>query len=618
MRRKLRRVYIFLAFLGLLFGGILIWQGVHLATILFLEQTAERAKSTMRLTISGLRGALNRYQSLPRLISENKDIQQFLVNTEQTSDINYINARLKYFNDIVDTSVIYVLNNDGLTLASSNFDQSTSFVGRNYSYRPYYQDAIKGMQGRYFALGTASDKRGYYFSSPVKKDGNVYGIVVVKVNIDKIEANWKSREHEIVVTDRNSVVFMSSREDWRYSYLHPLSPLTLKTISNSRQYSSANLFKLPILRTKELFNNRKLFTIQLNERKLEYLVQKQAMKNAGWNVYILSNTASAKSQAYTSVAIVVLIFILLMLILIFQFQRRQRILERIETQQQIQEELEIRVQQRTSDLHETNEKLIQEVHDRKLAEDELRKTQNDLIQAGKLAALGQMSAALSHEFNQPLGAIKSYADNAVNFLEHERLPDAQENINRISLLVDRLASISKHLRNFARKPKERKIPVPIATVLNDAVEILSGRIKSENAAVNISFPDEELWVVGGQVRLQQVLVNIINNALDSTEHLDDPNVNINATATKNEVTLKVEDNGPGIPEDIREQIFDPFFTTKGTEKGLGLGLSISYNIIRDFDGILSVENNCGGGATFSITLKRTEHANSAKLNGVHL
>jgi two-component system C4-dicarboxylate transport sensor histidine kinase DctB len=261
---------------------------------------------------------------------------------------------------------------------------------------------------------------------------------------------------------------------------------------------------------------------------------------------------------------------------------------------------------RTADLNAANTQLIQEVEERRLAEKQLRQTQTELVQAGKLAALGQMSAALSHEFNQPLAAVKSYAENAATFLDRDRPDNARENVLRISQMADRMASISKHLRNFARRPQEKQGPVSLLTVLDGALALTSAKLREAGGEIVVSKPDDDVAVVGGQVRLQQVVVNLIANALDAMEGHKDPVVEINIALQADVAILTVRDTGQGLSDEAKEQIFDPFYTTKSPGKGLGLGLSISYNIIRDFGGRLSASNHPEGGAVFALELKRAE------------
>lgn len=273
-------------------------------------------------------------------------------------------------------------------------------------------------------------------------------------------------------------------------------------------------------------------------------------------------------------------------------------------------ELERRVEERTADLALVNQRIEEEIAERRLTEQELRKTQADLIQAGKLAGLGQMSAALSHELNQPLAAAKTYADSAAMLIDLERVGEARDNVRRISGLIDRMASISRHLRNFARKPNEKLRPVALDAAMADTLEIVAARLKAADADLEIDLSDTPM-VKAGSVRLQQVLVNIITNAADAVEGLADRRIHVSAEHLDGKVSLTIRDHGPGVPAAIAERIFDPFFTTKGVGKGLGLGLSISYNIVKDFGGSLSVTNHAEGGAVFRIELEAATAAQEA-------
>lgn len=579
--------------MGRVAGGALLfvviataWAALEYAQGYFLTRTAEQSQSTLRLSVAGLRGAMNRYQPLPALIADKADIKRLLSNPLEPGLVAIVNQRLKDVAASVNASDIYVLDAKGMTLAASNFETRTSFVGRNFSFRPYFKQAVAGGLGQYFALGTTSLKRGYYFASPVRLDGRIVGVVTVKINVDSFEEAWRGGTPEIIVVDDHGVIFMSSRDDWRFASLKPLSSDALEEISQSRQYPEGRLKTLGQTFKSTGVGGLPLISIPDEGRRREYIVQTALMPTAGWTVQVLSGTSSARTQAFATALVVLLIMLIAILSGAFILQRRARLVESIASQREAQALLERRVEERTADL---------------------RRTQADLVQAGKLAALGQMSAALSHEFNQPLAAMRSYADNAAAYLDRDRVGEARENITRISQLIDRMAAISKHLRNFARKPQEKTGPVPLATVINDAIEILSGRLKMRSTSVGVSLPSEELWVRGGKVRLQQVLVNLVSNALDATAAAGRTTpVEVVASRQDALVEIRVRDYGPGVPDDVASQIFDPFFTTKEEGKGLGLGLSISYNIIKDFDGKLKVANHPDGGAVFTIELKAAQ------------
>lgn len=569
----------------------------------FLIRSSEQAQGTLRLAVAGLRGALRRYEPLPALIADKPSIKLLLSDTSNLELANAINLELKQIAMDVGASDIYVIDANGDTWAASNYDKPHSFVGLNYAYRPYFQQAIVGEHGRFFALGTASSIRGYYFSAPITLEDRIAGVVTVKITVEQLEADWRGADSDILVTDQFGIIFMSSRKDWHFKSLEPLQPPALKEITASRQYPIDQLSLLNLERRPLGSQGAERFVIGIEGTDQQFVANTMAMPEAGWDIHILTPTAAARTQALTAIAIAILLLLTAVLLAAFLLQRRARLVERIATQLAAQELLENRVAERTSDLNQANTQLLQEVEERKQAERQLRKTQSELVQAGKLAALGQMSAALSHEFNQPLAAVKTYADNAATYLERNRPDEARDNVGRISQMADRMAAISKHLRNFARRPQEKIGPVVLLPVINDAMAILSAKLRDRNAKISFEPPAKEIRIMGGQVRLQQVIVNLISNALDASElSHNSPDIHLTVEEASDRVRICVRDHGSGLDTETMNQIFDPFFTTKGPGEGLGLGLSISYNIIRDFGGHLQADNHPDGGAIFTIDL----------------
>jgi two-component system C4-dicarboxylate transport sensor histidine kinase DctB len=572
-----------------------------------LAEAATRAEATLRLAVTALNGHMRRYEALPPLIADNDDIRELLADPTPARQAT-MNAYLKQLNGVLESSDLYIMLPDGNTVAASNFDGPASFVGENFSYRPYFTDAIAGGMGRFFALGTTSLKRGYYFSAPVFAEGvrdraSIAGVVVVKVDIEPIEAAWQGAEGDFIVTDPEGIIFMSARPEWLYSGLLPLTQERLARTAVSRRYADAELRELPIAAEGEKHGQHTL-TLATNSGRRELLVIKEEMPEAGWTVKLLVDTVPIYAQANTQVAGALLILLIVSLAIAIVLQRRARLSERMALQRAAREDLEQRVVARTADLATVNRRLETEVAERIAAEAQLRQTQADLVQAGKLAALGQMAAALSHEFNQPLTAVRTYADNAERLIARGRHGEAAEAVGRIASLTERLASIARHLRNFARKPNERLGAVAVDEALRDTLEIVGWRLKAADATLEVDMPDPAPSVMAGSVRLQQVLVNLISNAADAIEGQDDRRIAFRATeAPDGTVSLEVRDHGPGVPQAIAGRIFDPFFTTKGVGKGLGLGLSISYNIVSDFGGRFAVANHPDGGAVFTVTLK---------------
>ncbi|MBB3319426.1 two-component system C4-dicarboxylate transport sensor histidine kinase DctB [Rhizobium sp. BK181] len=574
--------------------------GREFATRSYMNEASLQAGSALRLAVSALAGHLSRYEPLPELIADHDNIKQLVNDPGNEALRSRANTYLKEINSLLESSDIYVMRMNGDTIAASNYDGSTSFVGENFSYRPYFQDAARGSQARFYALGTTSLKRGYYFASPIQVNGTVRGVIVFKVDIDSIEGSWKGGEYKILVSDPEGIIFMTGSPEWLYSSVLPLTEERLRRTQASRRYAEAVLRPLPI--SEQYADGHRLLTVADGAAPREYLTLSHYMRDADWTVSVLMDTSSVHAQARTMLIAVLLSIGLMGLVVAIVLQRRARAQERMRMQIDARNELEERVEERTAALAHVNQRIEEEIAERRLTEQKLRQTQADLIQAGKLAGLGQMSAALSHELNQPLAAAKTYVDSAAMLIARDRVDEARDNLSRISGLIDRMASISRHLRNFARKPNEKVGPVSLATAIADTLEIVSARLKVADATLVIDLGEPSAAVQAGSVRLQQVLVNIITNAADAVEGLDDRRIHVVAVRDGAKMILTIRDHGPGVSPAIAERIFDPFFSTKGVGRGLGLGLSISYNIIKDFGGSLSVSNAEDGGAEFRIVL----------------
>ncbi|MEO3428833.1 ATP-binding protein [Pelagibius sp. CAU 1746] len=574
---------------------------------LFLEQTRDRASAKLDLYASNLSGALAKYQTIPRLLALHQDVVELFRSPDDPATRQRANLMTETVNLLTGAEDTYFMDVSGKTFAASNWDSDYSFVDHNFNYRPYFQDAMQGRLGRFFALGINSGKRGYYFASRVSAPGGgALGVVVVKVSLDEIERAWSaSEEEDVIVTDPHGVIFISSRPAWRYRSLAPLGEEALAAIAENRRYRTVDLLPLDLRIDVLKDGTPQLMTVAGEDEAdggIEYVKVSRDMPEAGWTLHVLASTRLARSQTATAMVVAALACAITFLIATLILQRRSRLIERIEYQRRASAELEHRVEERTADLTEVNVQLGREIAERQAAEAELRQAQDDLIQAGKLAALGQMSAALSHEFNQPLAAIRSYADNAQLLIERNREAEACGNLKLIKDLTARMAEISKHLMTFARKPRSELRPVVLAEVLDDTLDFLRIRLERAGAEVTLRQSDRGLVVRAGRVRLQSVILNLVSNALDAMQGQAAPRLEITVEEAGERVTITLRDHGPGIPPDQIGRIFDPFFTTKEVGEGLGLGLSISYNIMRDFDGALRAENHPGGGAVFVIEL----------------
>jgi two-component system C4-dicarboxylate transport sensor histidine kinase DctB len=571
----------------------LLWPLEHLAERYYRGVLANQNRQTLDLYVANLLGTLHRYETLPQILGDLPALRAALAAPQDKTTAENANRLLRDITRKTGADVMYLMDSNGLTLAASNSDQRDSFVGRNFSFRPYFFDALAGKLGRFFGLGTTSVKRGYFFAAPVRDGERVIGVLVVKVDLDHTETLWGKTPEQLLLTDQNGVVVLTSNPQWRFRATRELNEDEKKAIVAIQPYPT-----------------RDPRPLGLDER--AWITQSQAIEETGWNVNILAPRALVDRQVRTVVAIGGAALLVLMLLLSLVMQRRRHYLDRIAFEAKARRELEMRVVERTSDLEGLNSRLRQEVLEREQAQQELVRAQDELVQAGKLSALGTMSASISHELNQPLAAIRSYAENAGVLLDHQRIEDARGNLKLISELTGRMASIIAHLRAFARRDRHAPESVALQPALDDALALLAKRRRAMEVELIRDLPDATLWVQAGETRLRQVLGNLLANALDALTEKGPPRrLWISAEQTSEGVNLYIRDNGPGFTQEALARAREPFFTTKTRTQGLGLGLAICDTLMRALDGELLFANHASGGAL--LTLKMRAGASGANL-----
>lgn len=569
----------------------------------FAERAQVESTATLRIVADGLNQTIGRYDPLPELLAERQSLVHVLKEPGNAGLIPFVNEQLRQSALSVGASDIFLMDQDGLTIAASNYRSERPFVGENFEFRPYFQQAIAGQSAQFHALGTTSGERGFFFASPVLEGISVKGVIALKVTVDELEKGWEGLGREIAIADPNGIIFLTSREEWRFKSLGRLSADVKSRIAETRQFPMDRVSTLDAVTQVDEQGNVQI-AIDGPDGTNAFHVESTPLALAGWHATVFSPMTPIRSNALSMFLIWTLGVLVLALLSFVALQRWFRRAERMRIQRQERQLLERRVQERTADLNKANAELQSEVEERKATEARLKKTQKDLVQAGKLAALGQMSAALSHEINQPLSAVISYADNAATFLERDRVDDAKDNITRISQMADRMARISRHLRNFARRPGDKLSAVPVSAVIDEAMSLTAPQLNSRGAKIDFIRPEAEHFAIGGQLRLQQVLVNIFSNALDAMVGVENPVIRVSMSQTDDEIQIDVRDYGHGFQEGALNQAFDPFYSTKEGGEGMGLGLSISYNIVEDFGGRLTAQNHQDGGAVFGITLRK--------------
>jgi two-component system C4-dicarboxylate transport sensor histidine kinase DctB len=466
------------------------------------------------------------------------------------------------------------------------------------------------MPGGFYGVGTTRGEPGYYFARGIYHEGRMLGVATVKVNIESLEANWAEAGGRALLTDAHGVVFLSSVPEWKYRTLAPLTPAARQELEQSRQYYSYALTPLGLHEVRALDARARIVTGPPPATG-PMLSQSRGLVTRNWQMVYLSDLAPARASARAAALLAVLSEALAVMLVLYARQRHRLGRQRQRAREDLQrayDQLENLVADRTASLEQITRELRDENAVRRQAEEQLRKAQSELVQAGKMAVLGQLSAGITHELNQPLTALRTMADNARVLIERGRHADASANLTTISQLVERMGQLTGQLRQFARKSDTRPSAVPVADAVTAALFLVERRIAQERVGFRMATHPRDLYALCDSNRLQQVLVNLFSNALDAMEMAGSVSRQLVVEAGREgaRVLISVTDSGPGIPEDVRAHLFEPFFTTKPQGKGLGLGLAISEQIVRESGGRLRAESPPEGGARFIIDLPRAE------------
>ena len=572
-------------------------------------------------TTSALKSTLERYESLPYLLAEHPFVQDVLAEPNP-SRVDRANRYLEDLNRHARATATYVIGADGICVAASNWHDAESFVGVEYRFRPYFDEAVKGGVGRFFGIGTISHDPGYYISQPVYRDGKIVGVAVVKLNLEWFQGADASEP--LIVSDDHGVVFLSSVPAWKYHTVRPLSGPVAESIWQTRQYAQQQIAPLPVTIERTLEGDAQIVRIGGGRYAPRYLASRRALGEPDWHLITMAPVDPVDRDARNATIVTGFGYISLCLLAFYWRMRRARVREMIRSRALLQKayaELNQRVAERTADLSQANEQLTKEVGERTRAEQELRAAHDELVQASKLAALGQMAAGITHELNQPLAALRGFSDNTRVLLERGDHASARENLEAIASLTERMGKITNQLKLFVGRARPRSARAPIARALSNVLALLQKRLIGVSVEIVSTDPqtrahtvfdidgsptqlNEPLVAHCDELRLEQVLINLLGNALDATSGVSSPRIVIDIEAAESTLSIAVRDNGPGIPDDVLPRLFEPFFTTKEMGQGLGLGLAISSSIARDCGGSLVARNAPDGGAEFVLTLRR--------------
>lgn len=593
---RVRRLVYWFAALALALGVVsaAFWFGARNADA-NIHLTGERQLQIMALDLEAV---LDRFDTLPYAIAHLPLTSQLLAAPKNAALENELNGILQDLATQAKVAAIYLMDKNGKTIAASNWDTPQSFLGQNFGFRPYFRDAIQGQPGYFYAIGNTTSIPGYFISQAVYpvgvKRGAVapVGVIAVKITLDTFEHTWRSNEDPIALADRHGVVFLSNRSEWVYNSLRALEPQAQRDIEQTLQYMGKQIKPIASLSK----TARQGFG--------EYVAR--PVGRLGWQLMLFPAQAKVLRAGMLWAGITLLLVLVAAAASGVHYQRSRRLEERRVAQlalKQAADDLEHNIAERTRELQSANTQLAAKYDKLQQTENLLRTTRNEMVQAGKLAMLGQMAAGITHELNQPLTAIRAFADNASTYLSRGQTTQADDNLRHISAASARMGSIVGQLKGFARKSPEAVAVVEVNQAIQDAALLLDSEFVRHGVQLQLNLP-QAFYVLGDTVRIEQVLINLLRNALDAVEQAPEKTVQIVLEADAQQVRIRIIDSGMGLPQEVVKHLFEPFFTTKATGHGLGLGLTISSSIVQAMNGQLEAKNNPSCGAEFVVCIPR--------------
>jgi two-component system C4-dicarboxylate transport sensor histidine kinase DctB len=567
-----------------------------------LDRLSQDAVHRLEMAAAAVDAQLARFDYLPSLLETTPAVLDLLAGPVRPAERDEVNRLLSALNATAGAEMLYVLDGNGLTIAAADWDREGTPYGMNLAFRPYVREALAQGRGRFYGVGITSGRAGYYLSYALKRDGRTLGLATAKVSLAANEKAWAQLPGQLMLLDERGVVILASEPRWRYRPQAALSDAQKAEIARSRPYGNSTLQPLD-WRAQAADDDHVLARFEGRR----YLVSERTLHDGRWRLRALDDLAALTAQAWQAALTGGLAVLVATLLGSLWAMRRRTLRQRLRAAEALRAahaELESKVVQRTAELRRTNERLEAEVQARRRTEDELRAAQQELVHNGKMAALGQMSAGMMHELNQPLAAMRTLSDNACVLLDQGREPEVRRNLQRLTHLVDRLGKLTAQLKLFAWKPGRSPLgAVKVAQAVAQAQFVLAERQRERGVEIAVEIEPPTLTVRADEGRLEQVLINLVGNGLEAMAHAAAPARLLVRTTVQGEVAhIVVQDQGPGIPADILPRLFEPFTTSKPAGSGLGLGLMISAHFAREFGGSLHGENVPGGGARFVLLL----------------
>ncbi|MDT8997699.1 ATP-binding protein [Paucibacter sp. APW11] len=594
-------LYAYLTLALALLGGVL---GQRLSEASGLAQLAALASERLELYAATLESELARHNYLPSLIAIDEQVQAMLGAPQDLTLRAEVARKLSRINVRAGAMLTFITDARGQMLASSHLS-----TPRSAPEAAQVQRALDSGAEHFFAADAVDGSTRFFLIQPVRRASQVLGAIVVQLSLAPLEATWvdlglRSQSEKLLVIDANDVVIMSSVPEWKYRILGSSDQAQAEALRRLGRYPGASLQPMNIPHDSLQQSDAALVPVPaLPGQATQLLAQERPVAQLGVRLVTLSDPSEvwrgARYAAWGGAAVGASIGLLAL----YLASRRRALRQVFQAQAALQKahaQLEHLVDERTAELRSTNQELKHQIAQRLQAEDEL-------VQAGKLAVLGQMSAGISHEINQPLTALRALSRNTLLLLEKQRLQSVADNLKAIDDVTERMSVITRALKNFARKAEAagQVQAAPLRESLQNVRVLLEHRLRAEQVEL-IEEIDErggELLVNADANRLEQVLVNLFTNAMDAMQDQLQRRITVAAERRDGRVQVRVIDSGPGMDERQQARLFEPFFTTKPAGQGLGLGLVISSKIVHEFGGTLRAHRSLDGGMCFEFDLE---------------
>ncbi|RMF37282.1 MAG: sensor histidine kinase [Alphaproteobacteria bacterium] len=556
---------------------LLIWAAHGYLTDLYSKELQNRANVRAAIYRGTLINALERHRLVPSVLARDRSLIDALIKQRYA----LTSARLIEVNRELGARSLILMDRQGRIVAASD----RRLLGRSDVDRIYFREAARENGTIFRVTGIKERNPGFFFAHAVRSGGQLLGVVAVEVNLSPTEAAWARDSGRVFVTNSEDVVILASIPDWRFRLLSPLLEEARMAALRSRQLGGLEILSMDWTGTGR----------QVRIDGVTYMRRDMAIGFRGWTLNYLAPMEEVRAEVNSVIALAVMVLALLAAVIFWiNSKRAWRRLWRLKRE--------------SDELRDLNRRLSDEILERRRVEQTLARTEQSLEQASKLAALGQMSAAVSHELNQPLAAMRTYIAGARLLIERGRTQEAHASIQRMDDLIGRMGQLTRQLKSFARKGDQEARPVDLREAVRGALSVMQPQLDLHAVATGIDMPATPVVVQGDQLRIEQVLVNLLRNALDAIRDQDERRIEI-AVVPGPVCAIRVSDNGPGLPANAAS-IFEPFYTTKKPGEGLGLGLAISAGIARDLDGKLEARN-LDVGACFELSLPAVSQVDTA-------